>query len=145
MPTSSQVVELARLELARISTLGVAGFDTPLSGDAMIEAADALDGLRSIYASAGAGYWRDLSPARRAFDASLAAVHESFARRQAVDEALSLLTDAETGQRGFVLTGDEQFLAPYTFAAQHLDARLHRLAEAAKEDAAESASANAMS
>ena len=76
----------------------------------------------------------------RRYDASLGAVHESFARRQAVDEVLSLLKDAETGQRGFVLTGDEQFLVPYTFASQHLGTRLQRLADAAKDDPAESAS-----
>jgi CHASE3 domain len=59
----------------------------------------------------------------RRYDASLAAVHESFARRQALDATLSLLKDAETGQRGFILNGDQQFLVPYTFAAEHLGAR----------------------
>ena len=76
----------------------------------------------------------------RRYDASLSAVHDSFARRQAVDETLSLLKDAETGQRGFVLTGDEQFLAPYDFASQYLGLRLHRLADAARDDDAEAAS-----
>jgi CHASE3 domain sensor protein len=46
----------------------------------------------------------------RRYDTSLAAVHDSLAMRAAIDEALSLLKDAETGQRGFILTGDEPFL-----------------------------------
>jgi CHASE3 domain sensor protein len=32
---------------------------------------------------------------------------------QKLEEALSVLKDAETGQRGFLLTGDERFLKPY--------------------------------
>ena len=36
---SSQMIEVARHEIARVSTLGIAGFDAPDSGDAMIEAA----------------------------------------------------------------------------------------------------------
>ncbi len=31
----------------------------------------------------------------------------------ALDDYLSLLGDAETGQRGFLLTGDESYLTPY--------------------------------
>ena len=46
----------------------------------------------------------------------------------------------ETRQRGFILTGDEPFLVRYTFATQQLNARWQRLAYAAKDDAAESAS-----
>jgi methyl-accepting chemotaxis protein len=36
--------------------------------------------------------------------------------RTRLAELLSLLTDAETGQRGFVITGDESFLEPYQVA-----------------------------
>ena len=71
VPTSSQLIELARLEIARVSTLGIAGFDAPESGDAMIEGAAALDGVRLLFADAGAAFWPSLTPARRAFDTSL--------------------------------------------------------------------------
>lgn len=38
-----------------------------------------------------------------------------------LDKLLSELKDAETGSRGYVLTGDEQYLAPYTDAIGRLD------------------------
>lgn len=41
-----------------------------------------------------------------------------------LEEILSLCKDAETGQRGFLLTGDEQYLGPYHFATVALDQRL---------------------
>ncbi len=72
VPTSAQLIEIARLELARVSTLGIAGFDAPLSGDAMVEAALALDGVRELFAEAGPGYWSALTLARRSFDTPLA-------------------------------------------------------------------------
>jgi CHASE3 domain sensor protein len=34
----------------------------------------------------------------------------------------SLLQDAETGQRGYIITGDERFLEPYDEALTQLDA-----------------------
>ena len=37
-----------------------------------------------------------------------------------IDSLLSLLRDAETGQRGFVITGDEAFLEPYNTATQEI-------------------------
>ena len=49
-PTDAQLIELARLEVARVSTLGIAGFDAPLTRASMREAADALDGVRLLYA-----------------------------------------------------------------------------------------------
>ena len=62
-------------------------------------------------------------------------VHEllqSFERTRAVGELLSTLTEAETGQRGFLLTGSESFLEPYTAALVALprqSAELRRLIE----------------
>src|SRR5262249_26054701 len=55
--------------------------------------------------------------------------------RKAISETQSLLStlkDAETGQRGFLLTGDEQYLDPYNVARVRLPdelANLRRLAE----------------
>lgn len=42
----------------------------------------------------------------------------------ALEELLSTLKDAETGQRGFLLTGDESYLGPYNAAVQDTAARL---------------------
>ncbi|WP_439621518.1 response regulator [Gemmata sp.] len=44
-----------------------------------------------------------------------------------LDDVLSLLKDAETGQRGFVITGDESYLAPYTAALARVDERIDRV------------------
>jgi cytochrome c peroxidase len=40
--------DMARLEVARIATLGIAGFDATLSGDALRESADALRGVQEV-------------------------------------------------------------------------------------------------
>ena len=40
----------------------------------------------------------------------------------------SLLVDAETGQRGYLYTGDEHYLEPYNRASQEIDAQLDRVA-----------------
>jgi len=39
----------------------------------------------------------------------------------------SLLTDAETGQRGYLLTGDPQYLEPYTRAVGEIDSHIQTL------------------
>jgi PAS domain S-box-containing protein len=41
-----------------------------------------------------------------------------------LERLLSTLRDAETGQRGFLLSGEEEYLTPYTDALRELDARL---------------------
>lgn len=48
--------------------------------------------------------------------ATVESVEQTLAVRTAIDGVLSLVKDAETGQRGFLLSGDEQFLDPYRFA-----------------------------
>ena len=48
----------------------------------------------------------------------------------ATETLLSTLKDAETGQRGFLLTGDPAYLEPYDAARQRLDADLTRLEQA---------------
>ena len=40
---------------------------------------------------------------------------------------LSTLKDAETGQRGFLITGDEKYLAPYNDAVSRIDGEMERL------------------
>lgn len=44
-----------------------------------------------------------------------------------LSETLSLLKDAETGQRGFLLTGEDSFLQPYNVAVQHLHSQFQAL------------------
>ncbi|MCU1279834.1 MAG: histidine kinase [bacterium] len=51
-----------------------------------------------------------------------------------IASVLSLLKDAETGQRGFVITGDEGFLEPYHGAVQSLDRTLHELRELTRDN-----------
>ena len=41
-------LDAARLELARVTTVGLAGIDADPSGDAIVESADALDGVRAL-------------------------------------------------------------------------------------------------
>lgn len=56
--------------------------------------------------------------------------------RQLVEEqmtslrtVLELVVDAETGQRGYIITGDERFLQPYYTTVTNLPARLRQLVE----------------
>src|SRR5581483_6068319 len=44
-----------------------------------------------------------------------------------LSETLALLTDAETGQRGFLYTGEEQYLAPYNSALEQIPSRMDDL------------------
>lgn len=54
-------------------------------------------------------------------------VRESLLR---LERTLSLLKDAETGQRGFLLTGEDDFLEPYRAARERLPAAFAGLVEA---------------
>jgi signal transduction histidine kinase/DNA-binding response OmpR family regulator/CHASE3 domain sensor protein len=62
----------------------------------------------------------------------VAATHESLISLESV---ISLLKDAETGQRGFVMTGDERYLEPYLAAQTGLANSLALLEGEAKGDA----------
>lgn len=46
---------------------------------------------------------------------------------RALDGTMATLTDAETGQRGYLLTGDESYLLPYHRAAGNIAARLQEI------------------
>ncbi len=77
VPTDAQLVEIARLELARVATLGIAGFDAPRTGAAMRESADALDGIRDLLRAGAPGGSHSVAGERAAVDATLsrAAAH----------------------------------------------------------------------
>ena len=47
---------------------------------------------------------------------------------EGLEHVLSLLKDAETGQRGFVLTGEQQYLEPYNTAAGEIQHDIDALA-----------------
>ena len=57
LPTQAQLIEIARLELARVGTLGITSFDTPATHDAMRESAEALAGVQALFNAGGAGFW----------------------------------------------------------------------------------------
>src|SRR5439155_19637538 len=44
-----------------------------------------------------------------------------------LEGTLSVLKDAETGQRGYLITGEEGYLEPYRVATDQLDGDLRRL------------------
>ena len=46
-----------------------------------------------------------------------------------IGEVESLLKDAETGQRGFLYTGNEQYIQPFNFAVTQVDGHINTLAE----------------
>ncbi len=64
------------------------------------------------------------------------AVVHTLAVQRAIGDTLSALKDAETGQRGFLLSGDADFLTPYVNA---IDAIPQQLAELQREVAADAA------
>src|SRR5271170_7732110 len=57
-------------------------------------------------------------------------VHDSQVRQQALSEFIALMTDAESGQRGYLLTGETSYLQPYTEAVANVEAALDRVHEA---------------
>jgi len=63
----------------------------------------------------------------RSYAESEAAVRRTLAVRGAIADTMSLLKDAETGQRGYFLTGDDAFLAPHQKAEREMEAQLQRL------------------
>ena len=55
-------------------------------------------------------------------------------RQVALERVLSVMRDAETGQRGFLLTQREEYLEPYTAALDEIEPLLARLARLAEGD-----------
>lgn len=65
---------------------------------------------------------------------TLQALHEASAKERAYNLVLSLLTDAETGQRGFLIGSDESFLQPYNIGVAGIPAALEDLQRLASSD-----------
>jgi signal transduction histidine kinase len=62
------------------------------------------------------------------------AVNEAFELERRVVQTLSLVQDAETGQRGYMLTGEAPYLAPYQSAVDALPGELEKLKTAMADD-----------
>ena len=58
--------------------------------------------------------------------------HSTVQRLEAI---VTIAGDAETGQRGYLLIGDEKYLAPYTDALSSVHSRISALRKAAAESA----------
>jgi PAS domain S-box-containing protein len=58
-----------------------------------------------------------------------------------LNACLATLDDAETGQRGFLITGDDSYLAPYRTSVSVLDSRFRHLADLTRDNPAQQADA----
>src|SRR5438105_12856302 len=80
----------------------------------------------------------------RAHTAALEATSRSKDATSEADRVLSLLVDAETGIRGFVLTADPEFTEPAAQAAVGLPGAIGRLRELTNDQGVQSARADAI-
>jgi diguanylate cyclase (GGDEF)-like protein/PAS domain S-box-containing protein len=71
--------------------------------------------------------------------AAVRAVEHTLAIASAIQETLSLLKDAETGERGYILTGDMVYLEPYGGAHDAVRPLLARLATLTRADPSQQA------
>ena len=72
--------------------------------------------------SAGLGYWNMLQLHQN--DTRVAHTDEVLA---AIEAVVSTMTDSETGQRGYLITGEDRYLAPYNAAVTAIQDRIQRL------------------
>jgi diguanylate cyclase (GGDEF)-like protein len=68
---------------------------------------------------------------------ALAATQHGYQVEHEIDAVLTDLVDAETGMRGFLLTGDRDYLEPYKRGAEAVDSDLHQLSDLTKGDRAQ--------
>ncbi|GAB4016617.1 CHASE3 domain-containing protein [Spirosoma koreense] len=64
-------------------------------------------------------------------------VRKTYEGIGALQNVLSLIKDVETGSRGYVITNDTVYLKPYRTAIEELPARMNRLRELTKDNAAQ--------
>ena len=57
-------------------------------------------------------------------------VHRSELRQQALNDFAGLMADAESAQRGYLLTGESAYLTPYKTAVEQVGGALDRLHDA---------------
>lgn len=78
--------------------------------------------LATVFINAGVTYRNTL----KVIDSSYRVSHTN-AVLTALEETLSTLKDAETGQRGYIITGKENFLEPYTAAFSGVNNQVQQL------------------
>src|SRR5262245_38197524 len=64
----------------------------------------------------------------------LAVASDAVAVRQSLDDILRSLLDGETAQRGYVISGNPQFLEPLRISETNLPAQFDRLIDRVHED-----------
>jgi PAS domain S-box-containing protein len=72
------------------------------------------------------------------------AVERTLTVREELEVSLSLLKDAETGQRGFLITGSAQYLEPYELARTSMAQHLERLRQLTSNNPGQQASLKAL-
>jgi len=70
----------------------------------------------------------------RSVNVLLAQAHAEQRAQQRLDDILTSVRDAETAQRGFIITGNDAFLAPYEQARRTLPSSLHEAKDMARTD-----------
>src|ERR1700680_4616053 len=70
--------------------------------------------------------WESYRDTRQVAEAAAARKH-SFEVGSLLSDTAARLVDAETGQRGFLLTGDDAYLEPYHAATKNVDRLLAEL------------------
>lgn len=93
-----------------------------------------LVGSAALFAIVGFNLW--LVRQARLYSDTVTAVR---AQRAAIVDLRNSLDDAETGQRGYLLTGDPAYLKPYLDAQQRLPDELDRIRTLAADDAVQRA------
>ncbi|KPC55190.1 methyl-accepting chemotaxis protein [Amantichitinum ursilacus] len=73
----------------------------------------------------GVAAWTNINK----FTESEKAIAHALDVQSQLADVLSLLKDAETGQRGYVITGEDRYLEPYNNAVAQIDNRLATLAQ----------------
>ncbi len=86
-------------------------------------------GILALVTIVAGSLWLTLASER-----SFAQVVDAREVRSASADLMSLVQDAETGQRGFLLTRDQAYLAPYTEAVARYEQRFRRLQDAVADE-----------
>ena len=94
--------------------------------------------LAAVLIGSAAVAWLNL----RAFRADAALVSHTQDVLDSTLQTLNALVDAETGERGFLITGAEEFLEPYKLASARVKQQLSRLSSLTADNALQQARLN---
>ena len=90
-------------------------------------------GLLSLVLLTSISYWNSTSLVSLGESSSM--VSHTYQVLQRLEQATSFLKDAETGQRGYLLTGEKRYLEPYLTARASVDEQLRELRELTSDNA----------